>query len=194
MPRLFAGLEVPEELSDELAGLEQPMPGARWVDPDNHHITLRFFGDISGRMVDELIDGLAAIETDFFNVQVRGIVTPPMRDPHSLWAGVELSDGLKRLQNATERAARSAGLAPERRPFRPHVTVARLNRTPDFVLARFLQRHAAFRAEPFAASRFCLYSAKPHTGGGPYVIEQIFPLVGGSWDDADDADGQFDWT
>lgn len=186
MPRLFAGIEVPEELSEELAGLEQPLPGARWVDPDNHHITLRFFGDVSSRTANELVHELASIERQLFHVKVSGIGTFGKKEPSALWAGVEPSEALARLQSATEKAARSAGLAPEKRNFRPHITVARLNRPHEYALARFLQRNAAFQAEPFVVPRFVLYSAKPHTGGGPYVVEQQFPLIGGSWDDEDD--------
>lgn len=186
MPRLFAGIEIPEELSEELAGLEQPLPGVRWVDPDNHHITLRFFGDVSNRTAGELVDSLALIDRDLFHVKVSGLGTFGKKEPISLWAGVEACDELIRLQAATEKAARAAGLAPEKRSFRPHITVARLNRPHEFALARFLQRNAAFSAEPFVVPRFVLYSAKPHTGGGPYVVEQRFPLKGGSWDDEEE--------
>lgn len=188
MPRLFAGIEIPEELSEELAGLEQPLPGARWVDPDDHHITLRYFGDVSKRVADDLIDGLAAIEHDLFHVTVTGITTPPSKEPSSIWAAVAPSEALRALQAATERVARSAGLPPERRTFRPHITIARLRRVHEYPLARFLQRHAHLGVEPFVVPRFCLFSAKPNTGGGPYVLEQVFPLRGGSWDE-DEVEG-----
>ena len=187
MPRLFAGIEVPEELSEELAGLEQPLPGARWVAPDDHHLTLRFFGDVSDRVENDLIEQLAGIDLDLFHVRIAGLSASGGKQPVALWADVELSDGLLRLQAATERVARSCGLDPETRRFRPHITVARLRRLHPEPLARFLARNARFAFEPFPVSRFVLFSAKPHTGGGPYVTEQVFPLAGGSWDDEDEA-------
>lgn len=186
MPRLFAGLAIPEEISEELAGLEQPLPGARWIDPDNHHVTLRFFGDVSTRTENDLIDSLANIDNDLFEVRIRGLEASSSREPTAIWASVEVSDPLTRLQAATERAARAAGLATERRKFRPHVTIARLKRSRDEALARFLQRNARLSLGPFVVERFYLFSAKPHTGGGPYVVEQEFALAGGSWDDDDE--------
>ncbi|MEM9026918.1 MAG: RNA 2',3'-cyclic phosphodiesterase [Pseudomonadota bacterium] len=183
MPRLFAGIEIPEDLSEDLAGLEQPLPGARWINPANHHITLRFFGDVPKRTADELIDLLALIQRDIFHVTVCGLSLPNGREPQALWAGVENSDALSRLQSDTERVARSVGLPPEKRTFRPHITVARLNRPHEFALARILQRYARLQVAPFVVPRFVLYSSKPHSGGGPYVLEQMFPLIGGSWDD-----------
>lgn len=52
MPRLFTGIELPEDLRDDLADMEQPLPGARWIDTDDMHITLRFVGDIDNRTAD----------------------------------------------------------------------------------------------------------------------------------------------
>ena len=187
MPRLFAGIEIPAALSEEIAGLEQPLPGARWVAPDDLHVTLRFFGDVSERTSNELIDHLAAIDLDMFELRVAGLSAHGSKQPSSIWADVEPSDTLVRLQYATERAARASGLEPEKRRFRPHITIARLRRSYPEPIARFLSRNARFAFEPFPVSRFALFSAKPRTGGGPYVLEQVFALAGGSWDDEADA-------
>ncbi|MEO0799033.1 MAG: RNA 2',3'-cyclic phosphodiesterase [Pseudomonadota bacterium] len=185
MPRLFAGLELPPEVTDALARLKQPLPGARWVDPADFHITLRFFGDVEGRTATDLIEHLAAIDRPIFEVLVKGLGIFGSKEPTSIWAGVEASDHLINLQTATERAARLSGLKAETRNFRPHITLARLRKPRDEALARFLNHHGGFAAEPFFPARFVLYSAKPHVGGGPYVVDQVFPLQGGDWDDDD---------
>ena len=49
MPRLFTGLEIPREVAQSLSLLRGGLPGARWIDPENYHITLRFIGDIDDR-------------------------------------------------------------------------------------------------------------------------------------------------
>ena len=49
MPRLFTGIELPEDIRDELGDLDQPLPGARWIDIDDLHLTLRFAGDVDNR-------------------------------------------------------------------------------------------------------------------------------------------------
>ena len=48
MPRLFTGLEIPAEIGQTLSNLRGGLPGARWIDPENYHVTLRFIGDIDG--------------------------------------------------------------------------------------------------------------------------------------------------
>jgi len=188
MPRLFAGLELPPDANDALARLKHPIPGARWLDPHDYHLTLRFFGDIDGRAARDLVDHLAAIDRPIFPVTLKGLGTFGSKEPSALWAAVEASDALNDLQRAVERAARLAGLAPETRGFRAHVTLARLRRPRPEALARFLGHQGGFACAPFVVPRFVLYSAKPHVGGGPYVAEQLFPLQGGDWDEEDDED------
>jgi 2'-5' RNA ligase len=90
------------------------------------------------------------------------------------------------LARGIERAARGAGLAPETRTFKPHVTLARLRYSTAELVARYLGRNGAFRSVPFAVERFVLYSSRPKVGGGPYVVEAAFPLSGASYDDYDE--------
>ena len=193
MPRLFAGLELPEDVVDALADIEQPLPGARWIALDDLHVTLRFFGDVDNAVAKDIIEHLSGIELPMFSLRLAGLGVFGSRDPQSVWAGVEPCGPLNDLQAATERAARHAGLKPETRNFKPHVTLARLRKPPAEALARLLARNATFATDPFPVPRFVVYSAKPHVGGGPYVIEEKFALQGGTWDDDEDAAGVRRW-
>ena len=186
MPRLFSGIELPESVRSHLGDLQQPLPGAKWVNDDDLHITLRFAGDIEGRTVRELQDALAEIEADAFELRLEGLGAFGGNDPHTLWAGVSPNPLLDALARANERAARAAGLPPETRNYKPHVTLARLRGTPAELVARYLGRIGAFRSEPFQVSEFVLFSSRPKVGGGPYVVEAAYPLRGGYLDNADD--------
>ena len=178
MPRLFSGLELPENARDAIRRLHTPLAGARWIEPENLHLTLRFVGDIEKRAAHEFADGLAAIDLDVFELRLSGLGVYGGNDPQVLWAGVEVSGPLMALARANERAARAAGLAPEGRAYKPHVTIARLRHTQPGEVARLLERLGAFRTHPFMVERFVLFSSRPHIGGGPYVIEDSFPLRG----------------
>ena len=103
------------------------------------------------------------------------------RDPRVLWAGVDAGEPLDALYRAHDRAARAAGLEPEGRTFKPHVTLARMRGARQHAVARFLEENGALRTEPFTATRFVLLSARPGTGGGPYVVEAEFPFEGVEW-------------
>lgn len=178
MPRLFAAVEIPEAIRQRLALIRAPFPGTRWIAPENMHVTLRFFGDIDGRTADEVADMLGGIHTRPFEMMIADLGTFGGRDPHSLWAGVKPSAELEALQAATERAARDAGIAPETRTFRPHVTLARLRGVREKSLATFLQHNGGLRTEPFEVTRFVLFSSKPGVGGPPYAAEAAYPFAG----------------
>lgn len=179
MPRLFTGIELPEEIREDLGDLEQPLPGVRWVDMDDLHLTLRFAGDLDKRTANEFAEFLAGIDIQAFPMRLSGLGTFGGREPRILWAGVEAGSELDRLARANERAARNAGLEPAARAFKPHITLARLKNSQPERLARYLQKHGAFRTESFYVTHFTLFSSKPRTGGGPYLIEETFPLFGG---------------
>jgi 2'-5' RNA ligase len=175
MPRLFTALELPERVRTRLGLIRSPLAGARWVEPDNFHITLRFAGDIDNRTADEFAGFLDDIALEPFDIRISGLGAFGGRTPRVIWAGVE-GDQLDVLQRAHERAARSAGLEPDPQTYRPHVTLARLRGTRPEAVARFLGSRGALMSEPFRVERFVLFSSRPGSGGGPYVHEQLFPL------------------
>ncbi|MCH9808982.1 MAG: RNA 2',3'-cyclic phosphodiesterase [Alphaproteobacteria bacterium] len=187
MPRLFSGIELPEEIRDDLGDLERPLPGVRWIDIDELHLTLRFAGDVDNPTAREFADLLANIEVNAFPMRLSGLGTFGGKDPRVIWAGVEAGEELERLARANERAAHSAGIDVPKRAFKPHVTLARVKHSRPDLLARYLQKHGGFRSETFYVTHFTLFSAKPHTGGGPYIVEETFPLFGGGFAQEDSA-------
>jgi RNA 2',3'-cyclic 3'-phosphodiesterase len=190
MPRLFTAIEIPQAIRQHLSLIRAPLGGAKWIEPENMHITLRFAGDIDGRTADEFASLLAGIRAKPFTVSIRGVGAFGGREPKVLWAGVEAGEELDALQRAHERAARGAGLEPEGRGFKAHVTLARMRGGRQQTVARFLEEHGALRTQPFTATRFVLLSARPGSGGGPYVVEAEFPFEGTL--ELDEGDEQFD--
>jgi len=180
MPRLFTGLELPEAMRQQLGRLAVPLPGAKWVDPQDMHLTLRYAGDIDNRKAEDFSAELAQIQVRVFTLRLVGLSAFGGNDPHAIWAAVEAGPELDQLAKANERAARAAGLLPETRKFKAHVTLARLRGARDDQVARILERHAAYRSDPVTIEHFALFSSRPLIGGGPYAIEEVFPLEGSS--------------
>lgn len=178
MPRLFTGIELPPDVREALSRVRMPLPGAKWIEPENLHITLRFAGDIENHVAADFADHLATIDTRAFTIRVAGLGAFGGNDPRLVWAGVEAGPELEALARANERAARAAGLPPEKRAFHAHVTLARLKHGRADAVARFLGRNGHFRCEPFLVGRFVLLSSRPKVGGGPYVVEDVYPLAG----------------
>ncbi len=179
MPRLFTGIALPEEIKDQILDLNQPMPGTRWIEADDLHLTLRFAGDIDNRTADEFAHFVNEINhIRVFEMRLKGLGTFAGRQPRLIWAGVEAGPELLSLARAHETAGRAAGLLPQLRSFHPHVTIARLRYPRAEALAKYLSRNANFQSQSFLVSHVSLFSAKPITGGGPYVVERTIPLAG----------------
>jgi 2'-5' RNA ligase len=190
MPRLFTALEIPASLAPRLAMLRAGLNGAHWVIPDNYHITLRFAGDIEDAAAQDFAEALAGIDVESFDVELAGLGSFGGRKPRAIYASLKPSEALERLAKAHERAARMAGLAPETRNFTPHITLARLKNARPEAVAQYLERFGGFQAEPFRVNRFILLSARAVHGGGPYVIEEVYPLKG-AWAEEYDHEEEF---
>lgn len=178
MPRLFTGLEIPADVAFALSLKRGGLPGARWIDPENYHITLRFIGDVDGKTADEVVDSLDRLSNSLqFSIRLTHLGTFGGDKPRALYAGVEPSESLSRLKAAQERVLQRAGLPPEGRKFVPHVSLARLRGTADADVARFIAEAARFEPLSFAPARFVLFSSRDSVGGGPYLVEQGYPLA-----------------
>jgi len=176
MPRLFTAIEIPDAMRMRLSLLRGPIGGAKWVQPGDMHITVRFAGDVDPRTADELAALLADIRISPFAVSLAGAGAFGGRSPRVLWAGVDAGPELDLLYRANERAARAAGIEPDPREFRPHVTLARMRGARQSAVASFLAENGDLRMEPFLVTRFVLLSARPGSGGPPYVLEAAYPL------------------
>lgn len=178
MTRLFTALEIPPLLATQLSLLKGGLPGARWIDPENYHVTLRFIGDIDGRTADEIAAALDRVYRPPFTLSLRGLdAFSSSRTPHSLIVRVEPTPDLVELQAEHERIIQRLGLPPEPRRFVPHVTLARLRGTTSADVARWLAEHGDMRWPPFEVDRFVLYSSRSSVGGGPYLVEEAYDLA-----------------
>ena len=176
MPRLFTALEIPFEIGQSLALLRGGLPGARWVAPENYHLTLRFIGDIDDTLAEEIADLLDKVERPAFDLQIDGLDSFGGNKPRAVVAAVPAVTHLVELQADHERIMQRIGLQPERK-YKPHVTLARLRDTSSRQVAEFLSTRQPFRSSSFPVSRFVLYSSRSSVGGGPYVIEAEYPLA-----------------
>jgi 2'-5' RNA ligase len=176
MPRLFTALEIPQSAALSLSLLRGGLPGARWIDREYYHITLRFIGDIDHRTADEVVEAFDRVQRPQFDLTLSGTGFFGSKKPHSIWAGVQPTPALMALQAEHERICQRIGLPPEPRKFTPHVTLARLKGARVDDVVHYLTGRGNFVAGPFTVSRFVLMSSRDSVGGGPYVVEEAYPL------------------
>jgi 2'-5' RNA ligase len=177
MPRLFTGLEIPTTWANELSMLRGGIPGARWIDPENYHVTLRFIGDIDDALASDIASLLGQVRRKAFDIRLDGLASFGGRKPRAVVASIAPSPSMMELQAEHERLMQRVGLEPESRKFTPHVTLARLRDASSREVAEYLSSRAGFRTAPVLVSRFVLFSSRRSVGGGPYVVEETYPLV-----------------
>ena len=151
MPRLFSAIEIPSRIAERFTLLRAGLSGARWIDPENYHVTLRFIGDVDGATARDFTHALGEIDAAPFELRLNGLGSFGGRKPRAIFAEVAPSEALGEL--------------------------ARLRGARADAVAAYLERQGGVAAEPFTVSRFVLYSSRASVGGGPYVVEAAYDLA-----------------
>jgi 2'-5' RNA ligase len=168
LTRLFVAIRPPAAVRQVLLGAGGGIVGARWQGDGQLHLTLAFVGDVGGAQAKELISALAEVESAAFAAEVSSVGHFESKGaPTALWARVPLSEPLAQLQRRVERACRRAGLAPDKRGYKPHVTLARLPRSAGPIGA-WLAEHGTLRAGPWQVEGFTLYESHLRPEGALY--------------------------
>lgn len=176
--RLFVGLDLPWTLRERLSVLAgSGIPGARWIPPENYHLTLRFIGETPGHHADDIDSTLTGLRARGFSLTFAGLGTFAKGGrSKALWVGVERNPQLDHLQNKIETALQRCGLEPERRRFQPHVTLARLDNVPEGKLVSYLQTYNLFRSDPIPVEHFTLFSSRLGKDASVYAAEVEYGL------------------
>src|SRR5690606_13814012 len=179
MIRLFTALSNPEDVAGSLARSQAGLPGARWRTDEQLHVTLAFYGDIDERRADDLAAELGRAATGGpFEIVLQGVgAFGDAHRSHTLWAGVEANPRLDVLAGRCRAAGERAGVAMERRDYRPHVTLAYLKpqTRPDRIGA-WMAGHNLLRSPPIRVDRFGLWSSLLTQDGSHYQLEQEYWL------------------
>ena len=176
MPRLFTALEIPRPIAESLARLRGGVHGARWIDVENYHVTLRFIGDVDDAFARDAANALSYVRRPEVAVTLDQLASFGGDKPRAIVARARPEPALVEMQAEQERLLRRLGAPPEPRKFVPHVTLARLRGASPGAVAAYLGTRGYFPPLRFAAERFVLYSSRDSVGGGPYVVEAEYPL------------------
>lgn len=177
MIRLFVGLTLPEAVSGRLAAMAAGIPGARWVEARNLHVTLRFIGEVEDGLARDLHEALAdCIRFPALDLTLTGFGTFGSRQPHALWAAVEKTAELARLQTKIETAMVRMGLEPEPRRYTPHVTLARLKASPTGRVQEFIAGHSPLSIGPVTIDHVTLFRSHLGRSGAEYEAVAAYPL------------------
>ncbi len=185
--RCFLAVALPEEIKEILRGLQEELrpvgTGVRWVRPEGFHLTLKFFGEIPEGKLPALVRAAEKTARDFepFELTLSEIGFFPERGaPRVIWVG--LSGEIKtltELHRRLEKAFKKTGFPPERRPFHPHLTLARVKdpRQGEKLRRRAAELHVPH--ETFRVEGLTFYRSRLHPDGAVYTALETVEFVSG---------------
>ncbi|MEL6287931.1 MAG: RNA 2',3'-cyclic phosphodiesterase [Pseudomonadota bacterium] len=176
MITLFAALALPADARDALADVSVVLPGARLIDPDDMHMTVCYFGPMPEPVADDLCNRLSTLRADPIIVSFGAVAAFGGDRARSIYLAVEKTRALVELHRAVAGVATDAGLELDTRKFTPHITLARLPRSPAAEVALALAEIGHLDVPPFQTSTLGLYTSARSRGGGPYILEAQFDL------------------
>jgi 2'-5' RNA ligase len=182
--RVFVALQIPptvrKNLAEFLATLRAISSQPRWVRTENLHVTLKFIREVQAEKLSDIRAALSAVHSDqAVSLHFRGAgFFPNEKRPRVFWAGIEASANLARLAGDIDRALEKLGVPPEKRPFSPHLTLARFE-PPGLAekLRAAIQENAKREFGSVAAREFQLIESKLKPRGAEYTTLETFPFV-----------------
>lgn len=176
MHRLFVALRPPPKLRAALLGVMGGVPGARWQDDEQLHLTLRFIGEVNAHVADDVAAALGQVHAPAPDFALAGVGRFAHRGrTEALWAAVAPAAPLAALHRKVDAACVRAGLPPEGRAFVPHITLARMPRS-GVEVERWLAEHAGLASAPFTCAHLVLYESRLGHGGAKYEAVERWPL------------------
>ena len=175
--RTFIALELPPAVISLFQEVQQDLKRlkirARWVRPENIHLTLKFLGDVNPDDIDKIGTAMAgaAIDCPPVTVSVRGIgVFPGIKRPRVIWVGLGGdTQSLLALQSRLEQNLAGAGFPKDKRSFKAHLTLGRIKHTANpAVIRRMLMDYARLSAEEFTFNQVILFKSDLKPSGAVY--------------------------
>lgn len=186
--RTFLAIEIPSHILNEIGSLQSRLKRSlqgmvRWVRPEAIHLTLKFFGNVSendiaeiSRIMEEQVNGIRPFA---FHVKRLGVF-PNMNRPRILWLGISGDvDALILFQKSMEQKLQGGGFPKEERPFRPHLTLARIKEPKGLIgLAKIIEKSDNYTAGHFDAEGLHLFRSQLTPRGAVYTNLAYFPFSG----------------
>lgn len=180
MIRLFVGIDLPQNIKEQLYTLRGGLSGANWRAPERMHLTLRFIGTIPEHIADEVLRELRYIRFPAFHMSLKSIGYFDVGGiPHHLWAGADNEKILQDLHDKVDAAIKRAG-GGDRADFKflPHVTLAKLQGSTMNDVFQYITEKNLFHTDSFLVDSFSLFisHARENGEGKYYTVEENYPL------------------
>lgn len=176
--RAFIALKLPEKTLSSINKIQEDLKQyrfpARWVRPENIHLTLKFFGNVSESEVESIGDAMAGCAGCFSPLMLSAKdigVFPSVDRPRVIWTGISGQISLLlSFQNALEKKLEKSGFKKEERPFKGHLTIGRFKEKVNTErLIEAIRKHKDFNTDVFNAGEIILFKSDLLPAGPVYT-------------------------
>jgi RNA 2',3'-cyclic 3'-phosphodiesterase len=179
--RLFTGIAIDPRVLDKISRVLaelRPLAKLNWSPVENLHITTKFIGAWPEERLEDMKSALAGVQfSRAFDITIANFgYFPNPHHPHSFFAGVHAGPELPELAGRIDDALVPLGIAKEKRPYNPHLTLARIKKQDVRALRGHIAKMTDFDFGKFTASAFHLYLSKPGPAGSVYTSLADYPL------------------
>jgi RNA 2',3'-cyclic 3'-phosphodiesterase len=183
--RTFIAIPLPEKCREMLGEMQRKLRAAeaevRWTPIPSIHLTLKFLGEIDPAVVPRIAQSLRSVSKlqTALNLRMKGLgCFPHQRNPRVVWCAIQGdTEQLLHLQEGVERVCAEYGLAPEDRPFSPHLTLGRVKGKRNLQpLIECIKIGSSLECS-FAAARFNIYQSVLKPQGAVYTVLETMPFV-----------------
>jgi 2'-5' RNA ligase len=178
MPRLFVAIDLPDDIKVQIEELcAFGMPGVKWVDSKQYHLSLGFIGEVDFDQQDSISTALAKIKNKAFDLSLGGMgLFPNTKSPRVIWVGVKKSEELLKLQKKVEFQLSQIGISKEHKKFRPHITIGRVKSNKIKRIGDYIAHYDMFRTGSFDIQGFSLFQSKLTPSGAIYSKVSTYQL------------------
>ncbi len=182
--RSFLAIPLPQQLQKAISAIQRHLQaqitGARWVRPENLHLTLHFFGETEQETLEKIRVSMLSVRQHQrpFLVEVKGLgVFPNRHRPCIIWLDLEPKDQLRQLHRDCSGLLHQAGVATESRPYSPHLTIGRLRQQKSGLTDLFSSVGKTLVGR-LPVDKLVLFESRLHPGGAEHI-----PLLTVNFDD-----------
>ena len=176
--RSFIAIELPPEIKKALNALRSEIAGVHWLPPEQLHLTLLYLGDIEADQMERLRHCLLQVKVAPFRLRIAATgCFPNPRFPRVLWVGLQRQTALERLAEQVRSAATTSGIMLEKRPFSPHITMARIKRPEPCDISSYLNQCLHKKIPEFNVQGFVLCHSTLTQQGAVHQPLSLFPCT-----------------
>lgn len=173
-------IEIPDEIQQKIRVIQEELKSAgvdaKWVKPENIHLTLVFLGDTDYTLIPKIVESLGKIRSEKLKLTCLNLGGfPNLEKPHNLWVGFKENEEIIHFQEKISKILKAADIQfDDSRKFKPHVTFARIKKSRN--LENIVNKISKKDFPCFPVKEIILFESELLSDGPKHTLIKTLPL------------------